>query len=47
MRLETPVEVIVESVYELAKNSFEYALIGDDLKEKYLSELEAYYLKNL
>ena len=36
-----------KDIYELAKNSFEYALIGDDLKEKYLSELEAYYLKNL
>ncbi|MGB5321289.1 adenosine deaminase [Lutimonas sp.] len=36
-----------KDLYELAKNSFEYALIGDDLKEKYLSELEAYYLKNL
>jgi len=36
-----------QDIYELAKNSFEYALIGDDLKEKYVSELESYYLKNL
>lgn len=36
-----------KDIYELAKNSFEYALIGDGLKETYLTELEKYYLNNL
>lgn len=32
-----------EDLYQLARNSFSYALISDELKAKYLKELDAYY----
>jgi len=35
-----------QDLYELAKNSFQYALIDHDLKSKYLQELEDYYRLN-
>lgn len=35
-----------QDLYELAKNSFEYALINGPLKQKYLTELEDFYQKN-
>ncbi len=35
-----------EDLYELAKNSFQYALLSPDRKTTFLTELEAYYTKN-
>jgi adenine deaminase len=35
-----------KDLYELAKNSFQYALIDDIAKQKYIDELEYYYKKN-
>jgi len=35
-----------EDLYQLAKNSFQYALIDKELKAKYLDELESYYKQN-
>ncbi len=35
-----------EDLYQLAKNSFQYALIDKELKTKYLDELETYYKQN-
>jgi len=35
-----------KELYELAKNSFQYSLLDDNSKEKYLNELEVYY-KNM
>ena len=35
-----------EDLYQLAKNSFQYALIDKELKTKYLDELESYYKQN-
>jgi len=32
-----------KDLYELAKNSFQYALIDDDTKQKYIRELDIYY----
>lgn len=47
IEIQKALQLSKQDIYELAKNSFEYALISDDLKEKYVSELENYYLKNL
>ncbi len=47
IEIQKALDLSKEDIYVLAKNSFEYALIGDALKEKYLTELESYYLKNL
>jgi adenosine deaminase len=35
-----------KDLYELAGNSFEYSLLNTDTKEKYLAELEEYYLQH-
>lgn len=35
-----------KDIYELAKNSFEYALIDPDQKDMYISELESFYLEH-
>ena len=35
-----------KDIYELAKNSFEYALIDKEIKQNYLNELEAFYAQN-
>ena len=32
-----------QDLYELAKNSFQYSLLDNTIKEKYLNELEVYY----
>lgn len=32
-----------KEIYELAKNSFQYSLLTNDLKRKYIDELDAYY----
>ena len=45
--IQKALQLTKKDIYELAKNSFEYSLASDDLKETYLSELERYYLKNL
>ena len=47
IEIQQALKLSKKDIYELAKNSFEYALIVDELKEKYLAELESYYLKNL
>ncbi len=40
--IQQALELSREDLVELARNSFEYALIDNDLKEKYLEELENY-----
>lgn len=40
--IQHALELSREDLVELARNSFEYALIDNDLKEKYLEELENY-----
>ena len=35
-----------KDIYELARNSFEYALLDDKTKLNYINELDAYYEKN-
>jgi len=47
IEIQKALDLTKKDIYELAKNSFEYSLASDDLKETYLSELERYYLKNL
>ena len=34
-----------EDLYVLAKNSFQYSLLVEDTKNKYLTELDTYYAK--
>jgi len=47
IEIQEALDLTKKDIYELAKNSFEYSLASDDLKETYLSELERFYLKNL
>ncbi|MCP4883670.1 MAG: adenosine deaminase [Flavobacteriales bacterium] len=47
IEIQKALDLTKKDIYELAKNSFEYSLASDDLKEIYLSELERFYLKNL
>lgn len=35
-----------EDIYQLAKNSFQYSLLDDNTKSKYLSELDSFYNQN-
>ena len=35
-----------KDIYELAKNSFEYSLLDENTKSKYIKELDAFYAKN-
>lgn len=41
--IQKALDLSEEDLYELAKNSFSYALIDEGLKQKYLQELETYY----
>ena len=36
IEIQKALDLSKQDIYELAKNSFEYALIGDDLKKKYV-----------
>ncbi len=47
IEIQKALDLTKKDIYELAKNSFEYSLASDELKEIYLSELERFYLKNL
>ncbi len=44
--VQSALELSKKELYELAKNSFEYALITPELKNKYLTELNTYYTQN-
>jgi len=35
-----------KDIYELAKNSFEYSLLDEHTKLKYINELDSFYAKN-
>ncbi len=46
LEIQKALDLSKQDIYELARNSFEYALIEDDTKNKYLNELEGFYKKN-
>ncbi|MGI9531799.1 adenosine deaminase [Lutimonas sp.] len=43
IEIQKALDLSKKDIYELAKNSFEYALIDSDQKEAYISELESFY----
>ena len=49
IEIQKALNLTKEDLYQLAKNSFEYSLLDDDMKEKNLKELDLFYqnyLKN-
>ena len=44
--IQAALNLTKHEIYQLAKNSFEYSFLNDDLKKQYLSELEVYYINN-
>ena len=42
--VQTALHLTKEDLYVLAKNSFQYSLLNDEMKQKYLKELDDYYL---
>ncbi len=46
IEIQKALDLSKEDLYELAKNSFQYALIGKNTKKQYLKELDAYYEAN-
>jgi adenine deaminase len=44
--VQSALKLSKKELHELAKNSFEYALIAPELKKKYLTELNTYYTQN-
>ncbi len=41
--IQKALDLSKKDLYELAKNSFQYALIDDDAKQRYIDELDGYY----
>lgn len=46
IEIQSALNLTKEDLYTLAKNSFEYSLLSDAYKARYLAELEVYYLKS-
>ena len=46
LEIQKALHLSKQDIYELARNSFEYALLEEDTKRKYLRELEDFYEKN-
>ncbi|MDN3644210.1 adenosine deaminase [Lutimonas halocynthiae] len=46
IEIQKALSLTKKDIYELAKNSFEYALLDKNTKLKYLNELDAFYAKN-
>lgn len=46
IQIQKALNLSKKDIYELAKNSFEYALIDKESKHKYLAELATFYEKN-
>ena len=46
IEIQKALSLTKKDIYELAKNSFEYALLDKKTKLKYLNELDAFYAKN-
>jgi adenosine deaminase len=46
VEIQKALDLQKEDLIELARNSFAYALISEDLKEKYLKELEEYVINH-
>lgn len=46
IEIQKALNLTKKDIYELAKNSFEYALLDEKTKLKYLNELDAFYAKN-
>jgi len=46
IQIQKALDLTKENLYNLAKNSFQYSFLDNETKEKYLNELEEYYLKN-
>ena len=43
--VQSAINLTKEDLYKLAKNSFQYSLLDDAIKQKYLAELTDYYLE--
>lgn len=46
IEIQKALDLTKADLYELAKNSFTYSLLSDDLKLQYLNELDIYYKEN-
>ncbi|HIP33092.1 MAG TPA: adenosine deaminase, partial [Crocinitomicaceae bacterium] len=46
IEIQEALDLTKADLYEFAKNSFQYSLLDEDLKEKYLGELEVFYNNN-
>jgi len=46
IEIQEDLRLTKQDLYELAKNSFQYSLLNDTTKQKYLGELDVYYTKN-
>ena len=46
IEIQEALDLSKADLYEFAKNSFQYSLLDEGLKEKYLGELEMFYSKN-
>lgn len=46
IEIQKALNLTKQDLYELAKNSFEYSLLNKDLKQKYIKELDEFYLVN-
>ena len=47
VEIQKALHLTKKDIYELAKNSFEYALLDKKTKLNYLNELDAFYAKNM
>lgn len=47
LEIQKALDLNKRDLYQLAKNSFDYALISREARERFLSELDAYYLDNV
>jgi len=46
IEIQAALNLTKHQIYQLAKNSFKYSFLNDELKQQYLEELEVYYLNN-
>lgn len=44
--IQAALKLSKHDIYELARNSFEYSLLNEELKNKYIAELDSFYKKN-
>jgi len=46
IEIQKALDLSKEDLYEIAKNSFQYSLLNDRMKQDYLAELESFYKEN-